>query len=398
MSFLLVVVLADLAAAATAAPALPARNELPERVTIQVTGSDFGWTDSRTEIRRTAKGFSDGTRSTDQQLLRALVAAATAAAVPTIDALGARVDAAELRRAAEAKGAQLPPKTGARFVERLCDPKNRSRLLANLTNGEWDSPSIEVDLTLRGGEHVLLRSGKQLPFMLPWQITRGSRRDRSFDPEISRAVAKLVPGRFVDNDRMARFNLVEELVHGAEIVWSSEIRTETEQETYSAQVEPLRRRFQVSNELHYSQPESWNGVVRAANEPQVQFDLTLSIREARVASVEPFLRDADGLVRRVRAVPWIARFLAAHPSATLSITYHDARSISDAAEGRRFPSPSPVALAPLLDRVVAFRLDEGRQTASWLLLPDDRTLCEGGDLPPARAVLLLDREGQPAGR
>ena len=373
MTLLLVVLLADLAAAAPPAP--PVRNQLPEGVTIQVTQSEGFGANSRIDIRRTPRGFSDGTRTIDEPLLRALVASATAAPVPTVDALRLRVDPAALRRAGAgsrspacsqryrmvggAEPKQLPPKARARLVERLCDPKNLSQLLAKLAAGEWDElPSIEVDLTLRDGEHVLLHSGKQVPLMLPWQIVRGNRRVPSFDPEISRAVVALLPafglGGAANQDGIAGFTLVDELVCNANALWGADLQreadAETDKETYGAQLAQLRRRFQFSDDsLRYGlfgRPESWNGTVRAANEPRVQFDLTLSIRAEHVVSLEPFLRDADGLSRRVRAVPWIARFLAAHPTATITITYHDDRSISAAAEEGRLPSPSPSCSRP----------------------------------------------------
>ena len=123
---------ADLAAGPNAAPVRTA--ELPERVTIRASHTGYGTRRDTLEITRGRHGFSDGTRVIDERLLRELVAAVTAPIVAKMDVARLRIDLVALRREGEQWAAHLSPTGRARFLERLCDPRQLPALVASLTN------------------------------------------------------------------------------------------------------------------------------------------------------------------------------------------------------------------------------------------------------------------------
>jgi hypothetical protein len=396
--------LADL----TAAPSTPPRiAAAPDRVTIHVTQSGWGFKQQSLDIRHTDGGFTDGTRSIPEPLLRALVAAATAPPAARLDVARLHVDVTALRRAAEKYAANLPPKVAARFVERVCDPKNLPDLGASLVQSGWtdDDPRVEVDITLRGGEHVLLRTTAQGPLMLPWQVVRDNRGDDSYDPELARAVAALLPPKFLNGSRIGGEYVPDELVRIAEGHWHAEIERTSADEKYGAELARLRARFQVTREHvgmmmgFNANDEVWNGNV-ATSDPRVSFDLWLTATKDYFASTEPFLRDADALSRRVRAVPWIAHLLQSYPKATLSIQYRNDRSLGAYAQTqiledlqRANKAALATAVASLLDRSVGVYIHEQNRWAIWIVLPDNRSFMTFG-MAPMPSGMPLERMGE----
>ena len=404
MSFsLLIVLLADLAAVTP--PAV--RAEAPEQVSIRVTQSGWGHREAALTIKRApGGGFSDGTRAIDESLLRALVGVATDAPVKALDARQLGVDLAALRREAERLGKDYGGRTGARFVERACDPKNLQALADAMLQSAWtdDYPAVEIDITLRDGAHVTLTSRAQTPLMLPWQVTRAKRDARSFDPRIGRAIAALLPAGFLNRERIGGDELAAQLADTASGMWREELASAHAEEEHGGELAALKRRFHVERDHVGSimgfnssmKDEVWNGAVVRSGGDRIDYDLWLTARKQGLASVEPFLRDADGLERRVQALPWLVRYLKAHPHARATIQYRDDRSLGAYAQAtiledlrRDGHAALATAIAPQLDRSIGLYVENENRFAIWIVLPDGRALLHFSG-SPGPAGLPLD--------
>jgi hypothetical protein len=379
-----------------------------ERVVIHI--EQHGWSSQKRElvITRGATGYSDGERSIDAALVDALVASATHAPVAALDIASLNVDAARLRAAAESESRGQPPATAARLVERICDPSRLPAIAHMLYSGGWtdDYPSVQVDITLAGGGKVKLATRAQPPLMLPWKVASGSSEHDSWAPAISRAVAALLPAKLVNRERLAGEGLEQKLAeYGSAMVRDSTER-EGADEQLGAHIEPLKRRFtieqsRVASEYSFSVQgdEVFDAWLSSPALGQIRFQLYLTVKDKRAASVEPFLRDADALAARLRALPWLKKYLAQHPRSFARIEYVDDRSVSTAAResvlrGLKLDGAAPVAaeIAPQLDRGVAFYIDDGgNKYAIWVLLPDGRCVLTTGAVPglPARVGAIL---------
>ncbi len=380
--FILVAVLADLAAGPHAQAPLPAA----ERIQIAVTQGGWGFEQATLDVRREARGYTDGKRVLDASLVDAVVAAATAPAIP-LDVGRIRVDANALRREGEIVAKQLPPQTARRFIERLGDPANLPHLVHAMVASRWsdDEPSVNVTITLHGGKNIEVSTQSQSPLMLPWHVVHGDRGEHSYDPALSRAVAALLPAGFLNRERLAGDHLAAELAHVASMQWRSDLESRGAEEIYGPQLAPLERRFHILRQLvgFISSFDSdgekvWNGRLMPIGGGQLEFDLTLTAGST-IASVEPFLHDVDDLTRRVRALSWVSAYLKTHPLAKAVVQYRDDRSLGAGAQKRilrdlRRQPALAARVEPLLDRSIGLYVENQNRFAIWIVLPDGSAL------------------------
>lgn len=391
---LLVTLLADLA---TSMPPI-AQVETPQHVRVESSHTGFGGSRETLDISRGPHGFSDGSRAIDEQRLKALVAAASAPALPALDARRLTVDAALLRAAWQGYGAGYPPRTTQRFLDRLADPRERPAIVqATFDSAHSDDyPAVSVELTLRSGDRITIASDAQQPFMLPWRITRHGQTTTTYDPDLGRAIAALLPEKFINRDRLtggSRF--ADELVLAAMSVWHDELETAGADEKYGRELAPLQKRFRIERQeigsmsgFNSNMDEVWDGRLLGKDPSPIDFELCLSARD-KIAGVEPFLRDADALSRRVRALPWVARYLAAHPDARAVIQYRDDQSISPKTQEtivrnlKQSHAALATEIAPLLERSIGLYLELHDRFAIFVVLPDGRSVVNLASPPPS---------------
>jgi hypothetical protein len=91
------------------------------------------------------------------------------------------------------------------YRERFEDPAFISPLLSRIYRSGFhtdDYPSVHVRLTFEDGSDATVSSNSQQPFMLPWKIELGDATHITFNANISRALAAMLPEKTVNRTRI----------------------------------------------------------------------------------------------------------------------------------------------------------------------------------------------------
>jgi hypothetical protein len=99
------------------------------------------------------------------------------------------------------------------FVSSFTDMETVSRVMPSLYSfgSIDDSPVVEASVILRDGSIIRLSSHSQYEFMLPWSVTRGSETTHTYNADISRALAGLMPEKSTNRSLIAGKGLARDL-------------------------------------------------------------------------------------------------------------------------------------------------------------------------------------------
>jgi hypothetical protein len=125
---------------------------------------------------------------------RRLVIAARAPSVPNLDQRRLGVNQTELHAAALRYAERYPPGAARKFADRIAAPVRQRHLLEKIFAAVLHDAGADVRVLLWTGRGpIRLSSSTHHPFMLPWRVRRGGRSYQTWDPEVGRALAALLP-------------------------------------------------------------------------------------------------------------------------------------------------------------------------------------------------------------
>ena len=101
----------------------------------------------------------------------------------------------------------------ALYFSSFKDPKLIERVLPDIFDSRHsdDYPIVEVEITETNGRVIKVSSEAQPVFMLPWVISRGGRTLKTYNGNIARAIARLMPDKFANKGRLAGKGLLYDL-------------------------------------------------------------------------------------------------------------------------------------------------------------------------------------------
>jgi len=137
----------------------------------------------------------------------------------------------------------------ALYFSSFKNPKFIERVLPNIFNSLHtdDYPRVEIEITSTDGRVTKVSSEAQPLFMLPWVISRGGRTLKTYNANIARAVASLMPDKFANKRRLAGelfgYELAKAVMYEIKDRWEL-LNVENKAKPY---LDQLRERFTVMN-------------------------------------------------------------------------------------------------------------------------------------------------------
>lgn len=359
-----------------------------------------GSKDLTVQIIHTPSGFTQDGKPIDAKLVKALVAAVDAPRIAKPDAanlgitpewLNAQVNSQKPRAFSQAS--ETTPGQLALFQKKFTDLNTVSAVVPNL----WrytsfdDYPGARVVIEYDDGSKVTASTHSYYVFMIPWQV--GSQDGETYNADISRAVAALLPKNSVNKERLGGDGLAGKLTEALMSSIETEWNLKGGEELVGGALSQLRQKYEVVNTeiTPYHHPEygkAWDkpgpkesnlhATLRRPEFPQNVVDAVV-LREdhGKVSGVDDFLKNGEQYEKLALSVPWLNEYIKKYPKAFFRISYvHDA-SFGDKAL-RTFTADMKLRERPdLIQKVTAQQKEIALlmvgieySESYWLVFPD----------------------------
>ena len=286
------------------------------------------------------------------------------------------------------------PNQQALFKESFSDLKTIEQLMPSCFKF-WksdDYPSMRVTVVFANGKRWIASSDSYYPFMLPWRVSLNGKEQTTYNADISRGIAALMPkGSFNRNrlsDEELKTCLAEAVMTSIENKWDLLGVESQAQDSF----EILRRNFEVEHARispYRSVDYGWVGNEPGPHEknllatlrkpslpPHVAEDVVLLFHDGRIEGVGDLAERIAPYEELAFSVPWLNQYLADHHEQDLYIRFVHERSFSPiamqnfAADMKKLGKDSLAnEVAAVQDKAVLVFLDYG---SWWLILPDKR--------------------------
>lgn len=291
------------------------------------------------------------------------------------------------------------PKQKALYLLTFTNLRIAARLVNEILNGRWtdDYPLVEIEIELLNGSKIKVSSEQQPEFMLPWKITRSGRTILSYNADIARALAALLPENGCNRSRLSgvdlRQDLAEKVIDQIEPQWNL---LEAEEKA-GPFLDLLRSKFIISaahinpyHDVDFGTPQesgrapdpNLNVTLTAKNFPS-NFSITLVLpyRDETVEGTDEFISSIDRYLNLMKAIPWLRTYIANHPNLLFDLHYVTDRSFSSKAMSAfdadlRLSGRADLveAVSRVQDKVALFTIVGGNSVSYWVILPDRRTI------------------------
>ncbi len=287
------------------------------------------------------------------------------------------------------------PNQQALYFSSFKDPKFIEKVLPRLFNfvASDDYPNVEIETTGADGRVINVSSKAQPLFMLPWVISGDGRRLETYNADIARAVASLMPKKFANKERLAGAGLGYELARAVmdEIKDRWELlNVENKAKSY---LDQLRQGFTVTNaeinpyhNVDYGQKwvngsateTNLHATLRRPDFPKnFSIGIVLPFKDGKVENVDGFLNGIERYKDLAFSVPWLKDYLMNHPNVRVELRFVNNHSFSEKA--MKIFAKDMERNQPLVNEVATAQKDVclllvGRKyyEAYWLILPDKR--------------------------
>jgi hypothetical protein len=294
-----------------------------------------------------------------------------------------------------------PPRNGAPnqralFKQTFTDLKAIEGLLpyAFMLERLDDAPHIQITVTFEDGDRWDASSDPIRPLMLPWRVNLNGKEQPTFNANISRSLAALMPNGSLNRDRLNDEELVFELRDNVMFHVAAQWDLLDIENRAPDSFSTLRQSFEVQRARindHRSVDFGYNGndprpreenlsatLRKSSLPPFLTEEVVLLYRDGKIEGVAELPERIAPYERLALSVPWLKTYLASHPKQNMYIRFVHDRSLSSkamqnfAADMKKMGKESLAAEASAVqDKVALIFLDYG---SDWLILPDKRMI------------------------
>ena len=286
------------------------------------------------------------------------------------------------------------PNQKALYQTSFTDESLIRRVVPNLFNFSRtdDYPSAQVEVMFEDGSTVSALSTSQFLFMLPWKVKRGSEEITTYNADVSRAVAALMPKKATNRSRIAGdtldVNLAEAVMRHIEKDWKllnvenrvgGTLTTLREKYTVeSADINPYHGvAYGVAWKGNQPHEENLHVVLRQASFPPGFSESAIFLyRDGKVSGTEDFLQNARKYEELVFSVPWLKTLAERYPGYNIQLLWVHDQSLGDKAMNLFAADMNAMGKSALADEVRAEQDKIALITIQygdyWLVLPDER--------------------------
>jgi len=248
-----------------------------------------------------------------------------------------------------------------------------------------DYPCVEISVVFENGEKWSASSNSQYEFMVPWQIKDGVRAFTTWNVNLSKAVAALLPKGAVNLGRLEgehfSYDLGNAVMEHLKEQWMSPVvsllkgrYTVERAEIWAKRVSALRDRGSGRPENIYMDVRFGGGTL-----PKwLHVSASLPVQEGAVVGADEALRLASDYANLVLAVPWLDRWMTDHEQSAWIVlegsrSFHDeAVRIFDADMKAMGKESLRREVLAAMEQVVLISVESN--SAFWLVLPDRRVV------------------------
>jgi len=257
-----------------------------------------------------------------------------------------------------------------------------------------DYPELMLTVTFADGQKWTAISDSYFPLMLPWTVDLNGQKRKTYNADISRALASLMPDGSLNlerlNDTELKVGLHDEVMQHIQNEWNI-LGVENRAPNGFAK---LRRGYQIEHakiSAYRGLDFGYTGSEAGPHEENLQATLRKPSLPSNVAEDvvllyhDGLVKGAENLADRIApyealalSVPWLNQYLVDHPQQPLYIRFVHDRSFSEKAmqnfkadmkELGKESLADEVALAQ--DKAALLFLDYG---SDWIILPDKRMI------------------------
>lgn len=257
-----------------------------------------------------------------------------------------------------------------------------------------DYPSVQVEVDYVDGTTISVSSRTPYQFMLPWKVVRGGETTTTYNADISRAVAALMPKKATNRARLIGDGLDIDLADAVRQKIKNQWNLLGVEDRASDALSLLKSQYIVEaadiNKYHnVDYGKAWKeGVAKEANLqvtlrkssfPSNFSELAILLYEdGKVHGADLFLTKIGEYEALVESVPWLTRYRNENPKVLFQLTFVHDRSFGDKAMSVFEADMKAIGKSDLADEVHTVQDKVALVAAGyggyWLVLPGGRMI------------------------